>query len=159
LKNGARHNYFKALFGVLGNITALLLFASLSALGLGAILLASPKLFLVVKLIGSFYLCYLGIKLWRARATPTTITDTVSFLNTSNLEVYREGLLVGITNPKTIIFFAALFPQFISFEQTFLLQFFILAITIALQQNYRCCIYCLWDWFIDLWEIVLVFNK
>jgi len=133
LKNGARHNYLKALFGVLGNITALLLFASLSALGLGAILLASPKLFLVIKLVGSVYLCYLGVKLWWARATPhTSSTDEPSTPSvTSNLTVYQEGLLVGVTNPKTIIFFGALFPQFISIEQGFILQFSILALTIA----------------------------
>jgi len=143
LKNGARHSYFKALFGVLGNITALLIFASLSAVGLGAVLLASPELFLVIKLVGSIYLCYLGVKLWWARATPHTpsLDESLDLPTTSNLTVYQEGLLVGITNPKTIIFFAALFPQFISLElglspkgflpNSFLLQFSLLAITIA----------------------------
>jgi len=131
LKNGARHDYFKALFGVLGNITALLIFASLSAVGLGAILLASPQLFFVIKVIGSCYLFYLGVNLWRTSPHTPSIEESLNPSKTSNLAVYQEGLLVGITNPKTIIFFAALFPQFISLEKGFLLQFSLLAITIA----------------------------
>ena len=139
LKNGTRYDYLSALFGVLGNITALLIFATLSALGLGAILLASSKLFLGIKIIGSCYLCYLGIKLWLAKVVSNPSLDskhaldtiTSAPIKTSNLKIYQEGLLVGVTNPKTVIFFAALFPQFISFEQGFVLQFIILALTIT----------------------------
>jgi len=136
LKNGARYDYFSALFGVLGNITALLIFASLSALGLGAILLASPQLFFVTKMIGSCYLCYLGIKLWLSKTvtnSPSNATNDMPSITSkvSNLAIYQEGLLVGITNPKTVIFFAALFPQFIYYEKAFFLQFSLLAITIA----------------------------
>ncbi len=139
LKNGARYNYSKALFGIFGNITALLIFATLSALGLGAILLASSKAFLLIKVVGSVYLCYLGVKLWAARAAPQpTLTPAVPFIPTNenikeatHFALYQEGLLVGITNPKTIVFFTALFPQFLSFEQSLLQQFLLLAFTIA----------------------------
>ena len=167
LKNGARYNYSKALFGVFGNITALLLFAALSALGLGAILLASSKAFLVIKLVGSVYLCYLGVKLWAARATPhPTLTTDMNPLPTntpSNLNLYQEGLLVGITNPKTIVFFAALFPQFLSPEQSLFQQFLLLAFTIALFSFIFLALYTALSstvrTFLNQPKVMTVFNK
>ena len=167
LKNGARYNYSKALFGVFGNITALLLFAALSALGLGAILLASPKAFLLIKLVGSIYLCYLGVKLWAARAAPhSTLTTDINPLPTntpSNLNLYQEGLLVGITNPKTIVFFAALFPQFLSPEQSLFQQFLLLAFTIALFSFIFLALYTALSssvrTFLNRPKVMTVFNK
>jgi len=168
LKNGARYPYLKALLGICGNITALLLFASLSALGLGAILLTSTKIFLVLKIAGGVYLCYLGFKLWTSKQNPKQLSTkpeeyTKNVEEVSNFGVYQEGLLVGVTNPKTIVFFTALFPQFISFEQAFLQQFLLLAFTIAFFSFFFLALYTALSssvrTFLNRPKVMQVFNK
>ena len=171
LKNGARYPYIKALLGVWGNITALLLFATLSALGLGTILIASPRIFLALKIAGGLYLCYLGFKLWTSKPSKEVslepsenlMSDEPIPAGVSNLAVYQEGLLVGITNPKTIVFFTALFPQFISFEQAFIQQFLILALTIAFFSFFFLAIYTALSSsvrkFLNQPQVMNVFNR
>lgn len=86
----------------LGDLTT----ASLSALGLGALLAASALAFTVVKWLGAAYLVWMGIKMWRAKPTPTPVDATArSFA--------RQAYLVTALNPKSIVFLAAFMPQFV----------------------------------------------
>jgi threonine/homoserine/homoserine lactone efflux protein len=131
IKNSLRYGYRAALANIFGNFTAMVILATLSALGLGALIIASSTLFSTVKIIGCIYLIYLGIKAWR---TPHIISDTQHQVQRkSNQEfasVFKEGFLVGISNPKAIAFFTALFPQFIDQTRAFIPQFLTLIITI-----------------------------
>lgn len=91
---------------------------TLSLFGLGALVLASATLFMVLKWIGAVYLIYLGVSLWRsAFASTLSLPDTKL-----SHSVFRHACLVTATNPKGIAFFIAFVPQFIDPLQPFVPQ-------------------------------------
>jgi threonine/homoserine/homoserine lactone efflux protein len=101
--------------------------------GLGAILTTSGTLFNIVKFAGAAYLIYLGVKMWRL--TPTvpsqeTSPAAVTAQSATNFStLLRTGFLVGISNPKDLLFFGALFPQFITPSSPLMQQVMIMTIT------------------------------
>ncbi len=110
--NGIHFGLHKAFAGVCGHVSAILLLAIVSASGVGAIMLASENLFLVIKYLGVGYLAYVGIAIWRSKgAWSLKVTNTTT---PSGLSLYRKSLLIGLSNPKALVFFTALFPQFIN---------------------------------------------
>ena len=131
IKNSIQYGYKIALANIIGNFIAMIILASLSALGLGAIILASSALFSAIKIAGCVYLFYLGVKVWNAphkqnKIVPQNQTSTKE----KTLAVFKEGFGVGIANPKAIAFFTALFPQFIDPAAAFIPQFLTLIFTI-----------------------------
>ncbi len=106
----------------LGDFTAM----TLSMLGIGALLLASATVFTVLKWVGAAYLVYLGIKLFRAGGTldARPRTDAVSAG-----KMLAHAWLVTALNPKSITFFVAFLPQFISRDADFLTQMVIFEAT------------------------------
>ena len=113
---------------VLGTQLANLIYFVVSAVGLGAILIASETAFTIVKYAGAAYLVYLGIRTIRA-APKAAAPDSQE-----KVPVWRhpfmQGLLNQLANPKSILFWGALFPQFVDFRSSNLvLQFAILAVT------------------------------
>ena len=113
VKLGAR----KALVVSLGSTSAIVGIMCLSMLGLGAVLAASETLFSVLKWAGAAYLAYLGITaLFFSKATEISVTgngDGDANTETTNRKIFGQGFLVGASNPKALLFFGALFPQFI----------------------------------------------
>lgn len=103
-----------AFVGMAGCLVALVMMLTGSAAGLSAVLLAVPAAFDVLKYAGAAYLVYLGIQMWRAPDEPETSATDASPRETSLPAVFRGGFLVGISNPKLLIFAAAFFPQFIT---------------------------------------------
>ena len=136
IRNGATYGLGKAFYGVLGNTSGVIILATASALGLSTILLASSALFLSVKILGGCYLIYLGIKIWSSKNSFEAIPmegNQIASESRSNLSIYREGFLVCLTNPKAIVFFTALFPQFIDPSENFTAQFLTLLIGFLIQ--------------------------
>ncbi len=131
IKNSLSSGYKASIANIFGNFTAMIILATLSALGLGAIILASATLFTLVKIFGCIYLVYLGVKVWR---TPHRKEDLGHQLKNNSTRsftsVFKEGFFVGISNPKAIAFFTALFPQFIDPSRAYIPQFIILIMTI-----------------------------
>ncbi|MDD0839901.1 LysE family translocator [Curvibacter sp. HBC61] len=138
LNNGIRQGVGAALIGTVGRVSAFAVFLTVSAVGLGAMLLASETAFLAIKWAGAAYLFYLGWRAWRSRefsglnqldaqASPGTAAPQAQPANHRAL-VLQEFLL-GITNPKAIILFAAVFPQFIDPTQPAAPQFAVLGPT------------------------------
>ena len=123
----------KALVASLGSTTAIVGIMALSALGLGTALAASESLFTALKWLGAAYLAYLGIKSLLSSATEIAVSGGVESSSTSR-RVYAEGFLVGASNPKALLFFGALFPQFIvpSADWSLNAQFLLLATSFAL---------------------------
>lgn len=122
--NGAVNGIKCVSISALGNILGLLLLSVLSISGLSTVLMASSSLFMGVKILGAIYLIFLGVK--QIRASIDTKIDLAKVISNSTLpffSYFREGFLVAITNPKPIIFFAALFPQFLDTEQPLFPQF------------------------------------
>lgn len=117
----------KALVASLGSTTAIVGIMALSALGLGTALAASESLFTALKWLGAAYLAYLGIKSLLSSATDIAISGGVD--SSTNRRVYSEGFLVGASNPKALLFFGALFPQFIVPSAPQVPQFVVLGVT------------------------------
>jgi threonine/homoserine/homoserine lactone efflux protein len=96
---------------VLGNALGVSLQILVVALGAGALVAASPPLFFVIKVLGALFLVYLGLSAIRHRAAPLELPDESSLKKS---KVVRESFFVGITNTKTLVFFLAALPQFVS---------------------------------------------
>jgi threonine/homoserine/homoserine lactone efflux protein len=101
-----------ALLTVVGNAVGLASQVLAVSVGLGSIVERSIVAFTVVKVAGGLYIVYLGIQAIRhRRKLAETIKAGVAVKSTKH--VLREGFVVGILNPKTIVFFSAILPQFI----------------------------------------------
>lgn len=83
------------------------------AFGIGALVERSVALFTVVKLAGAGYLVYLGVQAVRHRRALTAALDATT-ANKSKGRLIRDGIVVGASNPKAIVFFAAVLPQFVT---------------------------------------------
>jgi threonine/homoserine/homoserine lactone efflux protein len=94
----------------LGLCTGLLGHTTLVAVGLAALIAASPLGLSVIKAIGALYLLYLGWQSWFASAEEQSV-DRVSA--SSDGRLYRRGIVMNLTNPKVSLFFVAFLPQFV----------------------------------------------
>ncbi len=100
----------------MGSVVGIFLVSAAALAGLGTLLHSSAWLFAAVKTAGAVYLVYLGFRQWThhsslfTKPAPTVVTPVVV---RSRMALFRQGTLVSLTNPKSILFFTALFPQFI----------------------------------------------
>ena len=105
------HGRRAALLSVAGNTTGASIVVLTVALGYGAVAARSVEVFTVLKLAGAAYLVYLGVQTFRHRG------DLVAALAgpaaPAQGRLYWQGVVVGVTNPKVLIFFAAVLPQFV----------------------------------------------
>jgi threonine/homoserine/homoserine lactone efflux protein len=134
MTHSARHSLRRATATMGGCLTALILMLSISAAGLGVFLKAWPTMFDALRLIGAAYLVYLGVKSWRAKThAPShgSLDETREAQARSVAALFRNGFLVASSNPKAILFAAALLPQFINPAEPTLPQFGILVATFA----------------------------
>jgi threonine/homoserine/homoserine lactone efflux protein len=132
MTNALNHGPRRAMTSVAGSVTAVLVVMTLSAMGLGALLAASETAFTTAKLIGAAYLIWLGIKTFRSEASALVAADAQEGAQEggpSRRSFYLQGLLVGASNPKAVLFFAAFFPQFLNPAAPMVPQFAILALT------------------------------
>ncbi|MBW5801252.1 LysE family translocator [Halomonas elongata] len=125
LNGGAR----RVMVSSLGNIVGLVCVAGLATLGLGAVLHTAEWLFSLIKVLGAAYLVYLGIRQWRAETPLLSAASVTAQRGWSRWRTFLEGYLVAISNPKAILFFSALFPQFIVPESALVPQFALLIAT------------------------------
>ena len=129
ITNGITANMKVVVMSSLANILGLFLLSTISILGLGALLLSSSILFVVVKVVGAMYLVYLGVKqLVHSKKGLLFEGSRLSIETRSYRAHFMESFLLAATNPKPILFFVALFPQFIVIDQPITPQFFILTI-------------------------------
>ena len=131
------HGPRRAIATMAGLMSAILFCLIASALGLGALLKASPRLFDGLRYAGVAYLLWLGIKAWRA---PVGDAGQVGTTGARSLRaLYGTGLLTGLSNPKLIIFAAALFPQFIDTDRPFAVQLAVLVVSfVAIEFGWQC---------------------
>lgn len=128
IRNSLQYGYKTTMSNIFGNFFAMIILASISAVGLGAIILSSPTLFYSMKILGCIYLIYLGIKVWNTPFSNEKIDSKMR--NKNYYTLFKEGFTIGISNPKAIAFFTALFPQFIDSSRNFVTQFLSLILTI-----------------------------
>jgi len=94
---------------VAGNTVGTFVLASAAALGVGAIIAASEIAFTIIKLAGAAYLVFLGIQAIRHRKRASAAVDAAP---QPLWRTFGQGVIVGVTNPKTLAFFVAVLPQF-----------------------------------------------
>ena len=127
LSSGLRHGLRLGAWNGVGMQAANAILLAGVSVGLGALLLASETLFTAVKWLGVAYLLYLGVVTWRSR--PASFGVDGHDRARSAREVFLRGFLVNLTNPKGILFFAAILPQFIDVDRPQALQYAIFAAT------------------------------
>jgi threonine/homoserine/homoserine lactone efflux protein len=109
LSHGRRTAFATAAGHAAGNYAV----AACVAVGLGTILQRSAEVFIAVKLIGALYLVILGVQAIRHRRSLATAMSAAAGTS-DGWRALRDGLIVGITNPKTYILFGAILPQFVN---------------------------------------------
>ncbi|MER6565258.1 LysE family translocator [Streptomyces sp. NPDC001093] len=109
------HGRRTALATVLGNLIGSYLLVTAVAWGLGTLVETSAAMFTGVKLAGAAYLVYLGVQAFRHRKEMrATDMEAPAGERRSDLRTVLDGIFVGFTNPKGLIFFAAVLPQFVN---------------------------------------------
>lgn len=106
------HGRRTAVVTALGHATGNYAVAALVAVGLGAILQRSEQVFLAVKLVGALYLVWLGVQAIRHRKELASALVAAAPAPKGDWRAARDGIVVGLTNPKAYLLFGALLPQF-----------------------------------------------
>lgn len=124
LSNGTTRNKMIVIMGIVGAGLGNVIIISAVSLGLGAMMRTSLMLFDIVKWVGTAYLVWLAIQLWRKK---TNVVTLQCHTNKTVINAFNRSLLVAVSNPKGLLFFTAFLPQFIVFNQPLFMQYCILA--------------------------------
>jgi homoserine/homoserine lactone efflux protein len=127
LSNALKAGTRKTTASIIGILIANTVYFALSATGVGALLLSS-KLFFAVKWLGAAYLIYLGLRSFFGRADVLTSTEA-GLIERKSHHLLFDGFTLQMSNPKAIVFFAALLPQFLNPHAAVVPQVAILAAT------------------------------
>ena len=128
LTHGSRHGVIKTTVGIAGVSLGNLMIMAISASALSAIV-NQPILLSTIKWLGAIYLVYLGTRIAFINNKKELSSGTSADAQAS---MFSRSFTVAITNPKGLIFFTALFPQFLIVDDTLFIQFLALAITFLL---------------------------
>jgi len=122
LAHGIQFGTRRTIASALGNLSVTIIQALISIAGLGTILITSEIAFNVFKYAGAAYLIYIGVRIFLSQGISIRSNDN-KFLNyTSSGRLYSQAALVTAGNPKAIVFFTAVFPQFIDPSAPYLPQ-------------------------------------
>ena len=120
-----------ALWSAFGSLTATLVVLTLSFTGLGVLVASSEWVFNIVKWCGAAYLVYLGVMAFMSKQDSYDYVQTHEAQGQKGRGKYHfsNGFIVGASNPKAIVFFTALFPQFIDPQVSMVTQYFVFVAT------------------------------
>jgi threonine/homoserine/homoserine lactone efflux protein len=104
------------LLSLVGNALGMLPAIALVSLGVGTLVAESVVVFTVIKFAGAAYMIYLGVQAIRHRNAHVRTPDRQAVPGRSAIRLLGEGFVVGATNPKTLVFFVAILPQFVSYS-------------------------------------------
>ena len=130
--NSLTHGFAESVYSSLGNVAGLFIVSAGAAFGLGALLQTSVFWFTTLKFIGAAYLVYLGIRQWRSKTNVFADAAQTFEHRQGKWRSFVQGVSVAVSNPKAVLFFTALFPQFVDVSRPVVIQFFILTITFML---------------------------
>ena len=123
----ASNGYKRSFLVILGIAMANVVFFVLSATGIAALIIASSLMFTVIKWIGVSYLIYLGMTAIFSKAGPLQITPEKKATGKIH-RVFLRGFILELSNPKALLYFSALLPQFIDITQPVLPQLAVLGL-------------------------------
>ncbi|MGB7924191.1 MAG: LysE family translocator [Pyrinomonadaceae bacterium] len=128
ISQAMRFGFTSSIRGMLGILTGNAIYFALSAAGLSALLIASATLFEVIKWAGAAYLVYVGVRMLISKGEAQAVSDK-AVQSRRGLKLFSQGLITQLSNPKAVVFFTALLPQFISPGGRVFEQFLVLGIT------------------------------
>lgn len=119
LRNTLVHGRAAGVVVTLGICSGLAVHATVSALGMSAVLRHAPRGFLVLQVLGALYLGYLGLRSLRWAARPPSGAPSLALAASgastpSRRSTFVEGFFANVLNPKTMVFYMALLPQFVA---------------------------------------------
>ena len=125
------------LITVLGTSAAMIPQLALTVFGMTGVLTLMGELFEWIRWAGVAYLIYLGINAWRA---PVVDLTKIKPQPRSKRSIFLRGFLVSSSNPKTLLFYGAFFPQFVTPDRDIMLQLAVLSISfLAIAASLDCC--------------------
>lgn len=131
----------KSVLAMLGCLSGIVVILAASAAGLNTMMLASPTLFGIFRYFGVAYLIHLGIRSWRGSDAPFDAENAGRAAGMSSGRIFLGGLIIGISNPKMLLFTAAFLPQFIDPGQPVLSQYAVLTATFAVVEGFWYAVY------------------
>ena len=136
MSHGLRYGWKRSFASALGGMSSTLALMGLSAAGLGLILAASELAFQIIKWGGAAYLIYVGIKTWgSSQSKDQSFSQSLELAkdpSQNSAKLFTEMFYVGLSNPNALLFFSALFPQFINQAKPLIPQLALLAITFTI---------------------------
>lgn len=124
ISNGFRRSYW----GIAGIALANAIYFALSATGIAALIIASSTLFSIIKWVGVAYLFYLGWSAIRSKSSALTVTGEASHA-VSGPVAFWQAVVVELSNPKALLYFVALLPQFIDPARPIGMQMLVFGLT------------------------------
>ena len=131
----------KTLWMMWGELLGVALVAISSVIGVATLMLKYPEVFQVVKLIGALYLCYVGINMWQAKGALAITSNKHTQIK--GTELFTQGLITAIANPKGWAFMISLLPPFINNSYALPMQLTVLVLVILLSEFICMMIYAL----------------
>ena len=128
LSQAIRHGASKSTWASLGILSANAMYFVLSATSLGAIIAASYNLFFVIKWAGAAYLIYLGLQCFFSKSS-VLMLDEAQIVAVPSRRIWLDAFLLQGANPKALLFFTAILPQFIDTHRSVTLQVLILGVS------------------------------
>ncbi|MFK7791604.1 MAG: LysE family translocator [Devosiaceae bacterium] len=129
---GAGNGLRRTAFGLLGITCATLIYFILSATGIASLIVASHTLFQIIKWVGVAYLIYLGCSAIFSKSGGLVVSTAVPVKKRSSL--FAHGFLIEFSNPKALLYFSAVLPQFLDVSRPIAMQFAIMWATAFLLQ-------------------------
>lgn len=112
VSNALTHGPRQALISSTGNTLGIFIVAGVTTSGLGLLLHTSALAFTMIKVVGAAYLIYLGLRQWRNHSSAFVASATPSVKGKEPRRLFMNGLMVALSNPKSVLFISAVFPQF-----------------------------------------------
>ncbi|GFR70987.1 flagellar biosynthesis protein FlgM [Elysia marginata] len=132
LTTSVTDGFRSAIYTALGSLTAITGIITLSFSGLGIVVATSELAFNIIKWTGAAYLIYLGIRALTSSQQSYEIEgNEASSSPRKPGNLFLRGFIVGASNPKAIVFFTALFPQFITPSASLVTQYLVFVVTFA----------------------------
>jgi homoserine/homoserine lactone efflux protein len=125
---GMSNGYRRSWWAIAGIALANAVYFALSATGVAALIVASSTLFSIIKWIGVAYLFYLGLSALRSKASALTVTHDASQA-VAGVRAFWQAVVVELSNPKALLYFVALLPQFVDPSQPVALQMLVFGLT------------------------------
>ena len=127
ISNSIQKGILRSLLGIVGIAVGMLVISTISATSIGIIIAESSLAFIVLKSVGAMYLIYMGVTMWKSKVfLPSTDRK-----EQSGISCFLDAFLLTLLNPKPILFFVAIFPQFIGAGSNHAIELFILTVTFS----------------------------